>query len=112
MTNTDPDRLLHLLEVERKVLKTGQFSDLAPLAHQMTQLVDRAIGKADINALTRIKAAAERNRNLLAAAQAGVASAHSRFQAIKDAGRNVQTYDQCGNRAALKPSGPWHELRR
>ncbi len=70
-----------LLDEERAALIAGRLDSLARLADRKAELVE-TISADDPDQLQTLRDKAERNHQLLAAAQAGIRAAHRRIQDI------------------------------
>jgi hypothetical protein len=93
------ERVMRLLDEERKVLLDGPLSDLAGLVARREALVaelvaeERALPRAFVLAL---QARAERNGRLIQAALEGVKSAEAQLARIEAARDSLRTYSADG----------------
>jgi flagellar biosynthesis/type III secretory pathway chaperone len=99
MPSTRYDRVLRLLDRERKVLLDGPLGELAALVERREALVaelvaeERALPAAFLAA---VKARAERNGRLIRAAIEGVRAAAAQVAAIDAAEGRLRTYSADG----------------
>lgn len=94
--------LLGLLEEERSLLTEGRFDELPELMERKSRAEAALAGNgcAEESLLRRIAMLAERNAQLIKAAQSGMETALLRLQDIKS-GMNQATYGQDGKRTPL-----------
>jgi len=93
--------LTALLAAEAEAVRHGALSELAALASRKAELVGALPAAAGAGDLCRIRAAAEANGQLLAAALRGVEAARARLAAIRRAGTRLETYDRAGRARAV-----------
>lgn len=101
-------RLRRLLEEERRLLRAGDFAALAALIPRMSAAVEAVSGAPrppDAASATALRAEAERNRRLLAAALAGFAAARDELERGR-AARTRLGYGADGRPVRLRPEGP------
>jgi hypothetical protein len=108
MRRADPVAgLLDLLARERAALLDGSIAALPSLVAGKERLADELAagesrGAAD---LSRLRAAAQTNEALLAAALRGIADARARLEILRDGGPALTTYDARGV-AQARQAGP------
>lgn len=102
------DEALELLDEERDVFLTGQYSRIADLTKRklaVLRLLEVELAGAGrsalvINAVRRLIAISRRNEQIIQAARQGLAHARRRIGAIREAGRGVVAYAEDGSRIA------------
>ncbi|TNC74226.1 flagellar protein FlgN [Rubellimicrobium roseum] len=104
----EPSDLTLLLETERRLILTGDWSGLQSLAPRKAALLDRLPPGAPLPPLATALA---RNQALLAAAIDGLRDALGRRAALEAARRGLATYDPSGLRAALAAPSPRYERK-
>lgn len=107
LTPSRLDRVLRLLDEERKVLLGGPLSELPGLVARREALVAELAGQeAQLPAafLAAVKAKAERNRRLIEASIAGVKSAAAQIADIDAALGSLRTYSAEGT--SVEVAGP------
>jgi hypothetical protein len=93
------ERVLRLLDQERKVILSGPLSELKALVDRREALLkelleqDRELPEAF---LTAVKARAERNSRLILASIAGVRAAEAQLARIEAARDGLRTYSAAG----------------
>lgn len=87
--------LEQVFDVERHAIRTGEFSGLAELATRKEALIGNLRG-APADALDHLRARAQENQRLLAAALKGVRAAQRRLDTITRASRSLNSYDALG----------------
>lgn len=93
--------LIRLLERERGLLRAGNLAEAATLLPRKTELADRLDREgAEADVLAELRAAAERNVPLLAAAREGARAAQRAVRAIAG-GVTTQTYSAGGHCTAI-----------
>jgi hypothetical protein len=106
MTRPDADAIFEALRAD---LLRGDLGRLDAHLAAVAVLADKlGPGAADHDALTRIRAEAERSRDLLAAAAGGVRAALRR---LGEAGAPSAVYTPDGSRRSLGPASPSRESR-
>lgn len=99
-------RLLALLEDERHAILSGQIADLRRIAAQKERIraqLARQPALTDAPRLARLRALADHNAALLAAAQRGLIAARDTLERLRSgtAGPALSTYDRHYRRADL-----------
>ncbi len=100
------DRVLRLLDQERKVILNGPLSALSALVEKREALLselltqDHVLPEAFLQAL---KTRAERNSRLILASIAGVRSAEALLTKLDEASETLRTYSAEGVRVDLGP---------
>lgn len=97
--------LAALLAAEAEAARRGALADLAALAVRKTELVaalPASVGPALARDLAPIRAAAEANGRLLAAALSGVEAASARLAAIRAAIARLDSYDATGRATTVR----------
>jgi flagellar biosynthesis/type III secretory pathway chaperone len=105
-TSAATDALEDLLDHERRMILAGQIDDLARGTRQKEQLISRLSNLRDDRALARVRAKAERNQALLAAAARGLKAARARIGQIASGGAPLRTYGCDGAATDLGPGQP------
>ncbi|MBP7242975.1 hypothetical protein [Amaricoccus sp.] len=93
------DRVLRLLDEERRTLLKGPIADLAGLVERREALIAEILAQETVipqGFLTALKARAERNGHLIKAAIAGVKSAAAEVARIDEAQGRLRTYSAAG----------------
>lgn len=95
------ERLEGLLQVERHMIREGNFDGLETLAQEkekaLLALTTEGRKAPDILArLDRIREIASRNQSLIGAALKGVRAAQRRLEMIQRASKSISSYDQLG----------------
>lgn len=91
------ESLKNILEQEREIILSGNFSALEQLAAEKERLLKAlARVKTDAETLAELKQFSERNALLYDAVRAGVGSALERLRALREPRNNLRTYDQAG----------------
>ncbi len=93
------DRVLELLDLERKVILNGPLSGLRELVERRETLVDELLAKdadAPEEFLAALKAKAERNSRLILASLAGIKAADAEIARIREARDQLRTYTAAG----------------
>jgi hypothetical protein len=101
------DRVLRLLDEERRVILNGPLLELKALVEKREELLDELI--ADENGLPEaflaaVKARAERNSRLILASIAGVRAAEAQIARMTEARDTLRTYSADG--AAVEVTQP------
>ncbi len=111
---SDLARTIELLEqvfdVERHAIRAGDFSGLDVLAVRKEALISDLRG-APPDALGRLRARAQENQRLLAAALKGVRAAQRRLDTIIRASRSLSSYDALGRACTIASGGSQVERR-
>lgn len=114
----DLDHLLSevegILDTERNLLRNGAFEGLPDLAARKDQLIARIADHPEPAAaarLQRVRAKAQANLALFAAAQAGLRAAQERLDAIRHGASTLQTYDSNGRATSFTAPAVRHERR-
>jgi hypothetical protein len=105
--NRRHDRVLRLLDAERKVLTEGPLSALQPLVDQREALLADLLGserRQPEGFLETLQAKAERNSRLLLACLTGLRTAQAQVEASDAAALSLKTYTASG--AAVEVSRP------
>ena len=102
--------LERLFDLERHAIRTGVFAALTDLAARKEELADGLEG-APAEALERLRARAQGNQRLLAAALKGVRAAQRRLDLITRASRSLSSYDALGRARTVASGGPKVERR-
>lgn len=98
------DRVLRLLDEERKVLLGGPIAELAGLVERREALISEILAQETAIPqafLTALKARAERNGELIRASIAGVRSAAAEVARIDAAQGRLRTYSAAGARVEI-----------
>lgn len=93
------ERILRLLDQERRVILDGPLAALRPLVDKREALVEELLaGQPELPEafLAALKARAERNSRLLLASIAGVKSAEAQIARMDDARDQLRTYSAAG----------------
>lgn len=101
------ERVLRLLDQERRVILSGPLSELGALVEKREQLLDELFERErDLPEafLTAIKARAERNSRLILASIAGVKSAEAQIARMDDARDRLRTYSAEGAPVEVAPA--------
>lgn len=101
------ERVLRLLDQERKVLLNGPLAELGALVDKREQLLGELLDQArDLPEafLTAVKARAERNSRLILASIAGVKSAEAEIARMDDARDRLRTYTASGAPIDVAPA--------
>jgi len=103
-----------VLDTERNLLRLGAFEGLSDLARRKEQLISHIAGHMDPASsaiLQRVRAKAQVNLALFAAAQSGLRAAQDRLDAIRRGASTLQTYDSNGRATAFVSPVARHERR-
>ena len=105
------DRLIDLLDNERRALLEGRLADALALSERKLRLTER-IEHETLGAETarRVRDRARRNEALLAAAMSGIKSARERIASLFTA-RPLSTYGSDGRRQQIGGAGGTLERR-
>lgn len=93
-----------LLDAERHAIRSGEFAGLETLARVKSDLLDQISANPPPDgaaALERVRAKANANQGLLAAALKGVRAAQRRLDMIHRASRSLNTYDSMGRAKSI-----------
>ena len=91
------DALDDLLDQERRMILSGQIDGLVRVSGDKDRLLARLPGAGDgTEVLDRLRAKADRNQKLLAAAARGLKSASRRGEALNTSTNNLRTYGRNG----------------
>ena len=99
LKNPRHERVLQILDLERKVILNGPLSGLKPLVDRREALVDELLAQETPppeSFLTALKLKAERNSRLLLASLAGMKAATAQIDRIRDARDHLRTYTAAG----------------
>lgn len=99
LTNSRYERVLRLLDQERKVILNGPLVELAALVEKREALLAEAFeNEAELPEafLDALKSRAERNSRLILASIAGVKSAEAQIARIDNARDTLRTYSEKG----------------
>lgn len=99
LLNSRHDRILQLLDLERKVILSGPLSGLKPLVDRREALLAEVLTQeSDLpeSFLSALKLRAERNSRLLMASLAGMKSAAAQVEQIREAREHLRTYNAAG----------------
>ncbi len=95
-----------MLDAERHAIRNGEFGGLESLALAKGRLLEQvtaSVGRADGDALARLRDKADANQRLLAAAIKGVRAAQRRLDMIRRASSSLNTYDSLGRAQSITP---------
>lgn len=93
-----------LINVERHSIRNGEFDDLESLAIEKARLLEAIIATREAPVredLARLKAKADANQRILAAALKGVRAAQKRLDMIRRASRSLNVYDRMGRAQSI-----------
>lgn len=93
------ERILKMLDLERKLILNGPLAELKPLVERRETALDELLsGGAEMPEafLQALKAKAERNSRLILASLAGVKSANTQIDRITTAREQLRTYNAAG----------------
>lgn len=108
------DRLLRLLDQERKVILNGPLVELSALVAKREALLEELLEQErDLPEafLTAVKARAERNSRLILASIAGVKSAGARIAQMDEARDRLRTYSADGAPVEVAPTRTTRDTR-
>lgn len=108
------ERVLRLLDQERRVILNGPLSELGALVAKREALLGELIEQEnDLPQafLAAIKARAERNSRLILASIAGVKSAEAEIARIDDARDRLRTYAADGSSVDVAAARVTHDTR-
>lgn len=102
-------RIESLLQVERHMIKDGNFGALASLAATKDGLMRELLEAPQVKPLSpeifaRVRAMAERNQQLIQAALKGIRAAQKRLDHIQRASKSLQSYDRLGRHKTIGAS--------
>lgn len=101
MTKPKLEILDQLLDRERAALLAGDLAAMTDLAEQKEKILND-MTNADRAGLAKLQGKAQRNSELLDSAMTGIRSVIDRLQALRDARRTLETYDQNGLRHSIE----------
>lgn len=99
LKNPRYERVLQLLDLERKVILNGPLSGLKPLVDRRESLLSELLAQETALPeafLTALKLRAERNSRLLLASLAGMKAAAAQIEQIREAREHLRTYTAAG----------------
>ena len=94
--------LIDLLRLERDAIRVGDFSTLIEMANQKEILLADLAG-TEPGRLAELQTMAAQNQRMLAAALRGVRAAQHRLQAILNASKGFNSYDEAGQVKPIRP---------
>jgi hypothetical protein len=109
------ERVLRLLDAERKVLLEGPIGALKPLADKREALLaDLLAGNREQpdGFLEALQSRAERNSRLLLASLAGLRAARAQVEAAEQARTSLKTYTAAGAAVEVRKPTATHDQRR
>lgn len=109
------DRLLRLLDAERRVLTEGPLARLKPLVEKREALLEELLargGEMPEGFLEALQARAERNSRLLLASLAGLKAARAQVEEAEAARTRLTTYTAAGTAVDVQPAAATHDQRR
>lgn len=96
---------LKFLHEERENLRAGRLQQVAAFTNQKLQLESEIFSmRLSARDVARIKAAAEKNTELLAAALRGIRTAQDRLAALRSVREGSNVYTQSGGLEAMQSS--------
>ncbi|WP_376875952.1 hypothetical protein [Albirhodobacter sp. R86504] len=109
------ERLEGLLQVERHLIKGGNFDELDTLAREKdiamaAVLNDPASTRLHFDRLMQLREVAERNQRLIGAALKGIRAAQRRLEMIQRASKSIDSYDQLGRAKTIGSTA--HHIER
>jgi hypothetical protein len=114
LSSTRYERVLRLLDQERKVILDGPLSELGALVGKREELLSELLeAERDLPEafLAAVKARAERNGRLILASIAGIKSAEAEIARIDDARDRLRTYDAGGSPVEVASARVTHDTR-
>ncbi len=108
------DRLLRLLDQERKVILNGPLTELSALVAKRESLLDELLEQErelPEAFLTAVKARAERNSRLILASIAGIKSAGAQIARMDDTRDRLRTYSADGAPIEVAPTRTTRDTR-